>query len=83
MAQPHDPFTEIRPARSSAVPGDRVAVFLRLRAVVRVTGLSRATLYRLIANEQFPRPVQLGPRAVGWRLADVEAWAEVRPIATH
>lgn len=59
------------------------AVFLRLPVVVRITGLSRSTLYRLIADKQFPRPVQLGPRAVAWRRDDVQAWTETRPVTRH
>lgn len=63
---------------------DNVAVmFLRIRAVIRVTGLSRSTLYRLIADESFPRPVRLGPRAVAWRRSDIDAWGEARSITTH
>ncbi len=63
---------------------DNVAVmFLRIQAVIRVTGLSRSTLYRLIADETFPRPVKLGPRAVAWRRSDIDAWGEARSIATH
>lgn len=56
------------------------AVFMRLRSVLRVTGLSRSTIYRLIADRQFPRPVQLGRRAVAWRTAEVAAWSEHRPM---
>jgi prophage regulatory protein len=63
--------------------GQIAVVFLRLQTVIRVTGLSRSTLYRLIADEQFPRPVQLGPRAVAWRRTDIEAWGEARPTSTH
>ena len=63
---------------------DNVAVmFLRIQAVIRVTGLSRSTLYRLIADESFPRPVRLGPRAVAWRRSDIDAWGEARSTARH
>jgi prophage regulatory protein len=58
-------------------------MFLRIQAVIHVTGLSRSTLYRLIADESFPRPVRLGPRAVAWRRSDIDAWGEARSIATH
>ena len=47
---------------------------LRLRDVVAWTGLSRSTLYAMIAEGSFPRPVLLGKRAVGWRETDVSAW---------
>ena len=35
-------------------------------------GLSRSTIYRMMNDGEFPRPVVLGRRAVGWRAADVE-----------
>jgi hypothetical protein len=28
----------------------------------------------------FPKPIQLGERAVGWRDSDIEAWIETRPF---
>ena len=83
MAQAPDARTAIGPVRQPPVSAELPVVFLRLQAVVRVTGLSRSTLYRLIADEQFPRPVRLGPRAVAWRRTDVEAWGEARPVTTH
>ena len=50
----------------------------RLPAVCEVTGLSRATIYRLLNRGEFPAKVQLSPRCVGWRVADVEAWLAER-----
>ena len=83
MAQASDTRSAIDPVRHSPAAGEMAAVFLRLQAVIRITGLSRSTLYRLIADEQFPRPVRLGPRAVAWRREDIEAWGEARPVTTH
>jgi prophage regulatory protein len=37
----------------------------------------------MIAEQQFPSPVRLGPRAVAWRRADLERWSDARPSATH
>jgi prophage regulatory protein len=65
------------------VTSDVTVLLLRLQTVVRVTGLSRSTLYRLIADGQFPRPVRLGPRAVAWRRQDVEDWSDARPVTSH
>ena len=48
--------------------------FLRLGAVIRITALSRPTLYRRIAAQRFPRPIHLGGRACGWATADLAAW---------
>ena len=52
--------------------------FLRLIQVRETIGLSRATIYRKIAAQEFPRPVRLGPRAVGWVEADVIGWMNER-----
>ena len=51
---------------------------LRLRQVQAATGLPRSTLYSYIAENNFPKPVQLGPRAVAWRSDDVARWIESR-----
>jgi predicted DNA-binding transcriptional regulator AlpA len=48
--------------------------FLRLRDVVRLTSLSRPTLYRRIAARRFPAPVHLGGRCCGWAAAALQAW---------
>jgi prophage regulatory protein len=46
--------------------------------VERLTGLSRSSIYRLAAAGQFPQPVKLSPRAVGWRADEIAAWIEQR-----
>ena len=58
-------------------------VFLRMPTVMRMTGLGRSTIYRLIADRKFPSPVRLGPRAVAWRRADLDQWSEARPVVSH
>ncbi len=74
------------PRESHADPiGNATAspTFLRMPSVMRMTGLGRSTIYRLMALHQFPTPVRLGPRAVAWRSADLDAWSEARPAAVH
>jgi prophage regulatory protein len=56
---------------------------LRLPEVMRLTGLGRSTIYRLLAVGQFPAPVQLSVRAVGWRRTDVDHWTAERPQVSH
>ena len=46
---------------------------LRRKQVQARIGLSRSTLYLRIAEGTFPKPVSLGPRAVGWPASEVEA----------
>ena len=58
-------------------------VFVRMSAVVRMTGLGRSTIYRLMAEDKFPSPVRLAKRAVAWRSSDLERWSAARPSASH
>lgn len=49
---------------------------LRLPEIKRLTGLSRSTIYLRISKDQFPRPISLGGRAVGWIESEVQAWLQ-------
>ncbi|MGM8936107.1 AlpA family transcriptional regulator [Pseudomonas neustonica] len=51
---------------------------LRLDAVVQVTGLARSTIYKLIGTGEFPSPVPLTGRSVGWVESEVSAWIRTR-----
>ena len=57
--------------------------FLRIREVLSITGLSRASLYVMVKNDSFPAPVRLGARSVAWRASHVQAWMDTRPEATQ
>ena len=52
---------------------------LRRPEVVRLVGVSQATLYRLISRGMFPRPVRVSTRLTGWRSDEVEDWLVSRP----
>ena len=56
---------------------------LRLSDVTQITGLSRATVYRLIEKDRFPRPRRIGDRAVAWVNSEVKEWADGLPIANQ
>lgn len=51
---------------------------LRRKQVEACTGFPRSTLYLKIARGEFPKPIKIGARAVGWIEADVIAWIESR-----
>jgi len=53
---------------------DMTTSILRLPAVRARTGLSRSTIYDRIQKKEFPRPVSLGLRAVGWVESEVDEW---------
>lgn len=47
---------------------------LRLPEVLTLTGLKRSAVYESMARGDFPRPIKLTTRAVGWRVEAVAAW---------
>lgn len=71
---------------ASPPPGsdsDAPRLLARLPVVLKVTGLGRSTIYRLVADGSFPAPVRLGPRAVAWRWSDLDQWSRSRTSGTH
>ncbi|WP_244430389.1 helix-turn-helix transcriptional regulator [Roseivivax halodurans] len=49
---------------------------MRRPEVEKITGLSKSTLYRMIARGDFPAPAKIGERAVGWRARTLHTWLE-------
>jgi prophage regulatory protein len=52
---------------------------LKIGEVAARTRLSKASIYRHVADDTFPRPVRIGNRTLRWREADIEALMEGRP----
>ena len=44
--------------------------------------LSRSAIRARIKANDFPKPLVLGSRAIGWLASDVEAWIAARPRAS-
>ena len=53
-------------------------VLLRRPDVQQRTGLSRSSLYNLIKEGRFPRPVQISDRSVAWVSDDIDVWINTR-----
>jgi prophage regulatory protein len=52
---------------------------LRWRAVSGRTGLSRPTIWRLVKEGRFPRPIHItSGHAVGWAASELESWIQNR-----
>lgn len=51
---------------------------LRVRQVGERTGLSRSTIYELVAEGLMPPPVRVGHRTVGWIESEVEEFLRQR-----
>ena len=49
---------------------------LRRPTVQDRTGLRRSAIYERIKAGTFPKPIVLGPRAVGWLESEVDAWID-------
>ena len=49
---------------------------LRLPDVMRLTGLSKATIHRRYRDGTFPEPLRLGPQSIGWWRAEILEWLE-------
>ena len=47
---------------------------LRRKQVEKRTGLSRSTIYLRIKEGTFPKPINLGVRAVGWLENEIDEW---------
>ena len=54
---------------------------LTMRQVVDRTTLKRSTIYKMMARDEFPAPIQLGRKRIGWRESDIVEWIRSRPAA--
>jgi len=46
----------------------------RLPEVMNMTGLSRSSIYLRVSTNEFPKPIKIGRRAVGWPEESIIAW---------
>jgi prophage regulatory protein len=46
--------------------------------MARLNISSRATIYRWMADGDFPRPIYLANRTPRWKAEDIDAWIESR-----
>ncbi|MDE0784593.1 MAG: AlpA family phage regulatory protein [Planktomarina sp.] len=53
-----------------------VQQILRRKDVEKRIGLSRSSIYAMMAEGRFPQPIKLGLRAVGWRSDDLQRWLD-------
>jgi prophage regulatory protein len=53
---------------------------LRIAQVTNDLGLSRSSVYSLMKEGAFPKPISLGARSVGWLDFEIFNWLESRRI---
>jgi len=47
-----------------------------IKELVDCMSLSRSTIYRLMDNEGFPKPVKLTVGIARWKVSEVDAWLD-------
>ena len=52
---------------------------LPMLPVMDLTSLSKASIYRKIADGSFPAPLKIGKSRVAWRQSDIAKWMALRP----
>ena len=65
--------------RTAQEKQDNQKYILRLPQVLAQVGLSRATVYKMIGRSEFPKPVQIGQRCVGWLVEEINSWLKSGP----
>lgn len=51
---------------------------MRLKEVIRRTGLSRSEIYRQIKSKDFPESIKIGKYMVAWHSLEVDHWIAKR-----
>lgn len=64
--------------QSKSVEINSLPKILRLPIVKERTGLARSTIYLKISQGEFPAPISLGYRSVGWIEEEITSWIEQR-----
>ena len=60
---------------------DTAPLIISVKDVCRLTSLSRAFISKVRSNGNFPAPVYLGEKRIGFVRAEVEAWIDARIAA--
>jgi prophage regulatory protein len=49
---------------------------IRRKDIEKRLKISRSSIYAMMSQGEFPKPVRLGRRAVGWKSTDIEKWLQ-------
>lgn len=66
----------------AALPDDPAPKLLKLPQVCRRVGLSRTTIYQLVAAGTFPKPIKIRSTSL-WATRQVDAWVEQQIAASE
>jgi prophage regulatory protein len=65
-------------AHTDAETSNMVQRILRLPEVERATGKKRSSIYKEISEGNFPKPIKLGKKAVGWVESEIVDWVQAK-----
>jgi len=50
--------------------------FIRIKDVMKKTGLARSTIWLWVKEEKIPKPIKLSERVTVWKESDIDEWME-------
>lgn len=71
-------ITKARAAANDTLPLPHFQQLLKVDDVARAFNITRTTIYKMIADETFPRPIKLGKRSSRWTVNDVQRIYDAR-----
>ncbi len=69
--------------QSIDIAPDSFTSILRLKDVVKRVRLGKTSIYKLVKENKFPKPLKLSDRAVGWSSEDIQRWINTRPVCSR
>lgn len=51
---------------------------ISIKEALHKTGLGKTSLYKLIGEQKFPKPINLGERRVAWIESEIDEWIRAR-----
>lgn len=78
MAETHTNIPGARPYPGQVQQIDRI---VRLPELIGIVQLSKSTIYDMMNKGQFPKPIQIGERARGWRMSAIQEHIDRRAQA--
>jgi prophage regulatory protein len=48
--------------------------FLRIKDVMKKTGIARSTIWLWVKEDKFPKPIKLSPRITVWDNNEIDKW---------
>ena len=56
---------------------------LKLPEVVKISGLARSTIYKLISENRFPKQIKLTSFSSGWIKSEIDHWIDERIVLSR